>query len=133
MADNTAFQANFKLADGTLINIYADDAAKFEAQLAQVQDLATLIHSVSGSLGSAPQGGVGYIKKQFPGATVVKPAITQINPLDDRVNPPIPSGNTCKHGAMVFKEGVSSKGPWKGWMCPSPKGALDKCETIWIR
>ena len=53
MAENTKFQANFKLADGTLINIYADNAQEFEQQLANTQDMAALIHSVSQSLGSA--------------------------------------------------------------------------------
>jgi hypothetical protein len=42
-------------------------------------------------------------------------------------------GNTCKHGAMTYKTGVSAKGPWQGWMCSTPKGAPDKCDTIWVR
>ena len=119
MADNTAFQANFKLADGTLINIYAEDAAKFEAQLGSVQDLASLIHSVSGTLGSA---GVANIKKAFPNATPVAPTSDQGN-----------MGQSCKHGAMVYNEGTSARGPWRAWMCAAPKGAPDKCEAIWIR
>lgn len=126
MADNTAFQANFKLADGTLINIYADDAAKFEAQLGSVQDLATLIHSVSSTLGSA--GPASTIKKAFPGARPV-------HPLDDRANPPAQStdGQSCKHGPMVYKEGVSAKGPWRAWMCSAPKNDPSKCEPSFLR
>lgn len=119
MADNTAFQANFKLADGTLINIYAADAASFEAQLGSVQDLATLIHSVSGTLGSA---GVATVRKAFPTATPVAAP-----------SAPSSEGQSCKHGAMQYKEGVSAKGPWRAWMCAAPKGAPDKCEAIWIR
>lgn len=119
MADNTAFQANFKLADGTLINIYADDAAKFEAQLGQVQDLATLIHSVSGSLAS---GAVAAVKKAFPGAAPVAAPAANAN-----------EAPTCAHGTMVYKTGTSAKGPWRAWMCAAPKGAPDKCEAIWIR
>jgi hypothetical protein len=46
---------------------------------------------------------------------------------------PSGSGNTCKHGAMTYKTGTSTKGPWQGWMCPTPKGAPDKCDTIWVR
>ena len=123
MADNTAFQANFKLADGTLINIYADDAAKFEAQLGSVQDLATLIHSVSGTLGSA---GVATVRKAFPNATsVAAPAMAN--------NPASGEGQSCKHGAMSYKEGMSARGPWRAWMCNAPRGAADKCEAIWIR
>ena len=53
MAETTKFQANFKLADGTLVNVYADNSADFEAQLTTLQDTAALIHSVSQSLTSA--------------------------------------------------------------------------------
>lgn len=127
MADNTAFQANFKLADGTLINIYAEDAAKFEAQLGSVQDLATLIHSVSDALGHAIPSAV---KKQFPNAAIV-------HPIDDRANPPAgqaPTGTpSCKHGPMVFREGTSARGPWRAWMCSAPRGASDKCEANFLR
>ena len=120
MADNTAYQANFKLADGTLINIYAVDGTAFEIQLGVLQDMATLIHSVSASLGSA---GVANVRKAFPGAT----------PVAAPAAPSAGEGQMCKHGAMVYKEGTSARGPWKAWMCAAPKGAPDKCEAIWIR
>jgi hypothetical protein len=32
---------------------------------------------------------------------------------------------------MTFRSGTSARGPWKGWMCAAPKGAADKCQTIW--
>jgi hypothetical protein len=34
---------------------------------------------------------------------------------------------------MAFRSGTSAKGPWKGYMCAAPKGAPDKCDTIWVR
>jgi hypothetical protein len=34
---------------------------------------------------------------------------------------------------MALRTGTSARGPWKGYMCAAPKGATDKCETIWIR
>lgn len=123
MADNTAFQANFKLADGTLINIYAEDAAKFEAQLGSVQDLATLIHSVSDALGHAVPGAV---KKAFPNATPVSAPAAQ--PMHSDGSTP-----SCKHGPMVFREGTSARGPWRAWMCSAPRGASDKCEANFLR
>jgi hypothetical protein len=52
MANNvdTKLQANFKMPNGDLINIYAVDQADFEAQLTAVQDTVELIKSVSNSL-----------------------------------------------------------------------------------
>jgi hypothetical protein len=34
---------------------------------------------------------------------------------------------------MTLRSGVGQKGPWSGYMCSAPKGAPDKCDTIWVR
>jgi len=76
--------------------------------------------------------------KLADGTTVHNPA-PAVNKLDDRVNPPATApatslGSTvCRHGVMTLREGVGAKGPWKGYMCAAPKGATDKCQTIWVR
>ena len=122
MADTgTQFQANFKLPDGTLLNVYADGFATFEQQLSNLQDSAELIKSVASSLGASASNGsnaVAYAKTAL-GATVVA------TPTGDAPD--------CKHGTMSFRSGVGQKGPWKGWMCAAPKGAVDKCDTVWVR
>ena len=120
--ESTKFQVNFKSPDGTLINLYAANKEELEALLTAAQDFSPLIASVSQSFGGSA-----------PTATV-RSYTPAINKLDDRVNPPAGNGgHVCKHGEMVYKEGVSAKGPWKGYMCAAPKGATDKCPTIWIR
>jgi len=35
----------------------------------------------------------------------------------------------CAHGPMTPRTGVSAKGPWKGWFCPTPKGTLGQCSA----
>mgnify|MGYP006270388377 CR=1 FL=1 len=117
-AENVALQVNFKTSDGTLINIYAKDQKDLETQLTAVQDASSLISSVSKSLSEATSlnTATAAVKAAFPAAA----------PTAGGESP------TCKHGAMNFREGVGAKGPWKGWMCPSPKGQA-KCETIWVR
>ena len=114
-SDTTALQVNYKLADGTLVNVYATDQAHLEALLTSVSDLATLITATSAQLGnSTPTNNMSNVKVQL-GAVEVK------------------ADKTCKHGDIVPKSGTSAKGPWRAWMCNAPKGALDKCEPIWIR
>ena len=44
-----------------------------------------------------------------------------------------PVGRTCKHGPMVKREGSSAKGPWKAFMCLTPKGTPDQCDPIFLR
>jgi len=116
---DTKFQVNYKLNDGTLINLYATNVQELETGLNDLSMVANLIKStsaeLSGSSHAAPT--VAAVAAQFNAA-----------PLTDGGTTPI-----CKHGPMTYKTGTSSKGPWRAWMCPSPKGAPDKCETSWIR
>jgi hypothetical protein len=35
----------------------------------------------------------------------------------------------CKHGAMQYKEGVSAKGPYSGYVCTGPRGS--QCPAKW--
>lgn len=117
--ESTKFQVNYKLSDGTLLNIYAVSQAELEASLTSLSDLSTLITTTGTALGIssfASGGAVAYAKKAL-GASAV----------GDAANP------DCKHGAMAFRSGVGQKGPWKGWMCAAPKGAPDKCDTVWVK
>jgi hypothetical protein len=120
--ENTKFQVNYKLADGTLINLYASDVKDLETGLADLGMVATLIKTTASDLGataaaparaSVPAPTVASVASQL-GATVVEG-----------------QAPSCSHGVMSFRTGTSARGPWKGWMCAAPKGATDKCATIW--
>jgi hypothetical protein len=43
------------------------------------------------------------------------------------------AGKSCVHGAMVYREGTSAKGPWKAWFCGTPKGTPGQCSPEFIR
>jgi hypothetical protein len=121
--DNTKFQVNYKLADGTLINLYATDIRDLETGLTDLSMVAALITSTSDTFqGSRPAAPV--YNNQFTPAPAAP--VAQTAPA---------TGHTCRHGAMNWKEGVGAKGPWKGWMCSAPKGTPqhEKCATIWAR
>lgn len=124
--DTTKFQINYKLTDGTLINLYATNVTELEQGLADLGMVASLIKSTGADLGgSATASAVANLQAAGLNPTpVAAPAPAAA---------PAAGGNACRHGAMVYKEGVSAKGPWKAWMCAAPKGAPDKCDAIWIR
>jgi hypothetical protein len=123
--ENTKFQINYKLQDGTLINLYAADVKDLETGLTDLSMVAALIKSTSSELnGGALAAANAAIIQQFPTATPVAAAPSQFD---------APGTKSCKHGVMAFKTGTSARGPWQGYMCASPKGAPDKCETIWVR
>ena len=112
----TALQVNYKLSDGTLINVYAKDQAHLESLLTTLGDVSSLILATSSALGinNSPAANIANMQAQL-GAVEVS------------------ADKQCKHGAMTLKTGTSAKGPWKAWMCNAPKGAADKCDPIWIR
>jgi hypothetical protein len=126
--ENTKFQINYKLNDGTLINLYATDVKDLEVGLTDLSMVATLIRTTGNDLHggtAAPVQAptVASVAESFNATPVAAPA------------PVVTEGQapTCKHGNMVFRNGVSARGPWKAWMCSAQKGALDKCDPIFLR
>ena len=123
--EGTKFQINYKLNDGTLINLYAGSVTELESGLADLAMNAMNIRATGLELsgGAAPVAAptVASVAQAFGGTPVAAPAA------------PTGGGNTCRHGVMALREGTSARGPWKGYMCAAPKGATDKCDTIWVR
>ena len=122
--EGTKFQVNYKLADGTLINLYAKDIKDLETGLTDLSMVSTLIKSTGKEFAgssSAPTPTVESITKQFETPPVAAPQVVE------------GQAPTCKHGTMVFRAGTSARGPWRAWMCAAPKGAVDKCEAIFLR
>jgi len=122
--EGTKFQVNFKTADGTLINLYAATVTELESGLADLSMNSMNIKATALELGS--------VKASAPAAAA--PTVASIA-QSFNATPVAPAGGaqTCAHGEMVYKTGTSTKGPWKGYMCPTPKGATDKCDPIFIR
>jgi len=125
----TKFQINYKLNNGTLINLYADTVIELETGLADLAMNALNINKTGTELGvnahAAPVTApvtVSSVAAAF-NATPVQSAPATSNG----------SGNSCKHGEMKLVTGTSTKGAWSAYMCPTPKGSPDKCEPIWLR
>ena len=122
--EGTKFQINYKLNDGTLINLYAGSVTELEAGLADLAMNAMNIRATGLELSggqAAPAPTVAAVAQSF-NATPVQAAPA-----------PQGGGNSCRHGVMTLRSGVGQKGPWSGYMCAAPKGAPDKCDTIWVR
>lgn len=124
MANNvdTKLQANFKMANGDLINVYAVDQADFEAQLTAIQDTVELIKAVSHSL----TGRAALTAAPVDPWTIKEAIGTAADVLGAG---PVPS---CNHGLMEFKSGTSKAGkPYKCWSCTS-KDRKDQCPPNWV-
>jgi hypothetical protein len=123
--DTTKFQVNYKLADGTLINLYATSVSELESGLADLAMNALNIRATGNEL----TGGAAPVAAPAPTVAAVA-ASFNATPV---AAAPAGGDQVCRHGVMAFRSGTSAKGPWKGYMCAAPKGATDKCDTIWIR
>jgi len=119
--EGTKLQINFKLTDGTLVNVYANDAKELEAGLTTIQDTVSLIAATSGALNNSAQ-------RQQPTAIAYAKEVLGATPIGSV------SANSCKHGDLVWRESKpGAPKPWKGWFCPSPKGTPDQCEPKFVR
>jgi hypothetical protein len=142
--DSTKLQVNFKLIDGTLINVYAGDQAELESLLTTIQDTASLVQSVSQSLGNTVRSSAVSAPQQ---GAVGAPAVAgEGERVPDKYGNTwvygIPTAPDCANGKMILKEGISEKTgkPYKGWYDPAagprwqgPKIAVEfRAKTIWI-
>lgn len=117
--ESTKFQINYKLPDGTLVNLYAKDVKDLETGLADLGMVSALVRQTSQDL-STSGGSIANLQRQL-NATVVSDTES------------VPDGN-CKHGKLVYrtsKPGAPKE--WKGWFCPSPQGTPDQCSPKFIR
>jgi len=126
-SETTKYQINFKThKDGTLINIYADSIKELEVQITDISMIAAMIKTTEAELYTGPQSAsaptTASVAAQF-NEPQAQPVAVQSNGQP----------HSCRHGEMAFRSGTSAKGPWKGYMCAAPKGAPDKCDTIWVR
>lgn len=125
-AEGTKFQVNYKLPDGTLINVYAMTQAELESSLTTISDLSTLISSTGSLLGSAPQAGsaaISYAKKALGVTSVASTNNAGEEQLTDKNGTVWIYGKAdapdCINGKMVFAAGTSKQGkPYKGWFDP---------------
>jgi lactam utilization protein B len=115
-SQDTALQINYKLPDGTLVNVYAKDQAHLEALLTSLGDVSSLILATSSALGinNTPVANIANMQAQL-GAVEIS------------------ADKVCKHGSMTLRSGTGAKGAWKGWFCPSPKGTPDQCQPVFVR
>ena len=128
---NATFQVSSKLPDGRIFVIAGDDFASFKTHIEDVlgpQGAEAVITTMATSIEGVPsfEQAVSNVAAAIPGAAEVFTPPTSTPST-------APVGRNCKHGPMTKRQGSSAKGPWKAYMCPTPKGTPDQCEAIFLR
>jgi hypothetical protein len=127
--EGTKFQVNYKLADGTLINLYAATVTELESGLADLAMNALNIKTTGVELGvsiaaPAPAPTVAAVAAAF-NATPVAASSGGATEVRDRYGNlwiyNSPDAPECARGKMVLKHGTAQATgkPYKGWFDPA--------------
>ena len=141
---------NVKTKAGTIFTVRADSAAELNANVQDVVNNATNQYVVALEElltdNVATPNPVATVQAAFPGSTVVTtpaptsapvaPVVVTTTPANIPVSTPEPVAQTtgapvCRHGAMSWVAPANK--PWKGWFCPQPKEATDKCAPQFVK
>jgi hypothetical protein len=126
---STKLQINYKLSDGTLINLYADNIKELETSLNDISMVSALIKSTANELGGSPGASLNAaaVAAQLGGTITSAPA----QPVAVTASG---GAYTCKHGEMTFRQSKpGAPKTWKGYFCPTPQGTPDQCEPKFLR
>jgi hypothetical protein len=131
-------QVSFKLPNGTIPLFRGDTPEEVETLIQAAVVSETFIGSLeafaeAAGIGRAPSAPQPVFQNQQAvanvaaalGGTVISETTTGSGPF-----------RTCLHGRMTAMQGTSKFQAgeiYKSYMCPAPKGALDKCKSISIR
>ena len=124
-----------KTAAGSLVTVRAEDGHELDNTVAQALDA---IVSATQELESAIRGAsapavTAQSVATALGATVVDTIGGTSVPAQAYAQPSV-GGRNCPHGRMTPIQGMGKDGkPYKGYFCPAPKGAFDKCKNQYIQ
>ena len=151
------YVVNVKTKLGTIFTVRADTATELNQNIKDV-----LLQGVNDAVGALEEFFTGGTSVPIVAPAVQSVAPATSNPVDTVVSalggtvisapaptwaqPPAPApvavpeqGNNsvappCAHGTRTFVQAAPGSGKtWKAWMCPQPKGAVDKCDPQWIK
>jgi len=132
-------QVSFKLPNGTIPLFRGDTTEEVETLITAAVTSETFVGTLEafaeaagiGKPTSAPQP--VFQNQQAVANVAAALGGTVINETSNTGSGPF---RTCLHGRMTAMQGVSKFQAgeiYKSYMCPAPKGALDKCKSISIK
>ena len=112
------------------------------AKVAKLSQVKANIDEVKAKMADTSQQYIPVAKADDPWTTWETPQAATMEQAVETVKAVLGGtmpDESCKHGARIWKTGVSKAGnkPWGHWRCPnqitsgSSAGADDKCEPIW--
>ena len=127
MNEEWKLQVSYKTGTGDMINIRANTADELSVLLEGVGDYATQIAATNKMLAAAYN--VAPLSTTSSTTNTMPPLSSPPSPVSEASGTAAP---TCKHGARIWRRGVSktSGKPYAFWACPSPQGTPDQCKPV---
>ena len=124
-----------KSAAGSLITVRAEHGDELDQLVATALDA---IKSAVTELEAAAKGVTPTAQPMAPAqvAAALGASIIDNTPADNGGWSAAPSlgGKNCPHGKMTAIQGTGKDGKtYRGYFCPAPKGAFDKCKNQYVR
>jgi len=140
------YVVNVKTKVGTIITVRGNDATEFENNINALigngvnNSIAAMEELFLNAQPSQPSNsGVNTVVAALGGTVISETPIPTAAPFAP-VAPPVSNAvaagtasRTCIHGVMTKREGVGPYGPYKAYMCPTPKGTPDQCKAIYLK
>jgi hypothetical protein len=145
----SSYVVNVKTKVGTIITVRGSDATEFENNINALigngvnDSIAAMEELFLGTQPSQPRSGVNTVVDAL-GGTVISETPIPVAETTATFAPVAPPSNgstvtagtasrTCIHGVMTKREGVGPYGPYKAFMCPTPKGTPDQCKAVYLK
>jgi hypothetical protein len=124
-----------KTPAGSLVTVRAESGDELDNIIAlSVHAIASAAQELESAVRGtpAPAPTVTSVAQAFGGNIIETGA-----PVPAQEYAPAPTqiigGRNCPHGKMTAIQGMGKDGkPYKGWFCPAPKGAFDKCKNQYV-
>ena len=113
-----------KTAAGSLVTVRATTG----------EELDQLVANGLAAITSATTELEAQIRGAAPVAQTSTQAIAQALGATVINEQPIGGGRNCPHGKMTAIQGTGKDGSmYRGYFCPAPKGAFDKCKNVYLK
>ena len=126
-----------KTPAGSLVTVRAESGDELDNIIAlSVHAIASAAQELESAVRGTPAPTAQSVAAAFNGNIIDTIGGTSV-PADAYANQPAPTqtigGRNCPHGKMTAIQGMGKDGkPYKGWFCPAPKGAFDKCKNQYV-
>jgi len=120
-----------KTPAGSLVTVRAESGEELDTIVAHsIAAIASAAQELESAVRGTPAPSTQSVAAAF-NANIIEAGTTP--PAQEYAATQVIGGRNCPHGKMTAIQGMGKDGkPYKGYFCPAPKGAFDKCKNQYV-